>query len=800
MSEESSLYNPGFLGSSGFHWWVGQIADDSTWRENISDKKFDGTGSIPGWGYRYKVRIIGLHDKEEETIPSDQLPWAQLMYPVTAGGGQAGAKSTPNLRQGNFVFGFFLDGQEMEVPVIMGVLGNNAQTKLGDKTGNTESNFSPTSGYAKGTNPDPALKIADAYIKTDAKTFKEDSTAVHELETATVKLNDLYTNFSIPLASPCKKDNSNMSNIQTTIKNLTNDINKIQQAIASPIDAASKDVGDIKTKIDGATDMISGYMKGIYNDVAGYTIKEYNKKIAPTVDKIFPNSRQKLLLVKEKSQNDLTCTFNNIIESLPDLIGAFLNSSFGKYKDNPQSEDEMISPPSPPENKNGWQNLGKYSGNLDPGRYKNITGISINQPINVLGNVSTRKLLPGFPDSYDGNQNDAYIVTNTNNLWVWVKAKETNDYLTAPEVANLPISQKPYAPYENRPPQRKPIPICSVEALVGNILGATLPEITQSLERSVNAVNSFTNNYIRNIAETGGGIEAVSKAGVLIPINSSNIFPSSSNNNSSASQSSINEVSNSIQNSISSADSTISSISQKVGNVGSILGRGGDSILINRNGASIVQTASQVADLASGNNNISSAIAQASAVNNALAQGDIFGAAGVIGGEIGEAAQQAQNIINQASDIAGQSQQLLSSASSLVGDIAGNLTSALGFVNGVVNFFSCDPEPLCPGSLGYRFHDGSEGQSQSDKPNNTNVAEAAASTPSPPPQAPPKQEFATPRQDGVYNPSTQSVNTNANSISSDGKVTSLEVGQSNAETQAAAAKERELVRNSLELF
>jgi hypothetical protein len=797
MSEESSLYNPGFLGAGGFHWWVGQIADDSNWRENISDKKFDGAGSIPGWGYRYKVRIIGLHDQEEETIPSDQLPWAQVMYPVTAGGGQAGAKSTPNIRQGMFVFGFFLDGQEMEVPVIMGVLGNNVQTKLGDKIGDTKSNFSPTSGYAKGSNPDPALKVADAYIKTDAKTFKEDSVAVHELETATVKLNDLYTNFSIPLASPCKKDNSNMSNIQTTIKNLTNDINKIQQSIASPIDAASKEVGDIKSKIDGATNMIAGYMKGIYNDVAGYSIKEYNKQIAPTVDKIFPNSRHKLLLIKEKSQNDLTCTFNNIIESLPDLIGAFLNSSFGKYKDNPQSESEMISPPSPPENKNGWQNLGKYNGVLDPKRYINVSGIDVNKPINLLGNVETRKLLPGFPNSYNGEQNDAYVVTSSNNLWIWVKAKETNDYLSAPEVARLPRSEKPYAPYENRPPQRKSIPICSVESLVGNILGATLPEITKSLQTSVNAVNSFSNDYVRNIATIGGGIDVVTQAGILIPINASNIMSPSANVISN--QSSVNDVANSIQNSISSATDTLSSISQSVGNVGSILGRGKDSILINKSGASIVQTASQVVNL-TGTENITSAINQASAINNALSQGDIFGAAGVIGGDIGDAAAQAQNIINRASQVSGQAQQLLTTASSLVEDIAGNLTSALGFVNGVVSFFKCDPDPLCPESLGYRFHDGSEGKAQGDKPNNSNAAAAAESTPSPPPQAPPKEPFATPRQDGVYNPSTQTVDTNSNSVTSDGRVSSLPVGQANAKTQRAAAEERELVRNSLELF
>jgi len=145
MEGGGSLFNPGFLGGS-FLWWVGQIADDSTWRDNILAGKFESKDSIPGWGRRYKVRIIGLHDKEEETIASDQLPWAQVMYPITAGGGQTNAGQTANLRQGNFVFGFFLDGQDMQVPVIMGVLGNNAQTALNAKF----ENFGPTSGYVKG--------------------------------------------------------------------------------------------------------------------------------------------------------------------------------------------------------------------------------------------------------------------------------------------------------------------------------------------------------------------------------------------------------------------------------------------------------------------------------------------------------------------------------------------------------------------------------------------------------------------------------------------------------------------------
>jgi hypothetical protein len=172
--EGGALFNSGFLGAS-FSWWVGQIADDSTWRDNILPGKFETANQIPGWGRRYKVRIIGLHDQGETEIKSDQLPWAQVMYPVTAGGGQGGSGQTPNLRQGNMVFGFFLDGQEQQVPVIMGVLGNNAQTQLATKIGdgkvtNTQPGSLATSGFAEGqvpiagpakpTAPDTALVVS----------------------------------------------------------------------------------------------------------------------------------------------------------------------------------------------------------------------------------------------------------------------------------------------------------------------------------------------------------------------------------------------------------------------------------------------------------------------------------------------------------------------------------------------------------------------------------------------------------------------------------------------------------------
>ena len=153
--EGGGLFNQGFVGQ-GFNWWIGQVADDSFWRDNINPGKFKDKQSVPGWGYRYKVRIFGLHDAGEDGIKSEDLPWANIMYPVTAGGYLLSSGQTPQIRQGNIVFGFFLDGPEQEHPVIMGIMGNNSQTDLATEIGtNRVSNTQPgtlaTSGYSQGS-------------------------------------------------------------------------------------------------------------------------------------------------------------------------------------------------------------------------------------------------------------------------------------------------------------------------------------------------------------------------------------------------------------------------------------------------------------------------------------------------------------------------------------------------------------------------------------------------------------------------------------------------------------------------
>ena len=179
---DKGLADSGILGTS-FNWWIGQIADDSTWRENIICAPFESKDENKGWARRYKVRILGLHDQGETKIPSDKLPWAQVMYPVTGGGFLASSGQTPNLRQGNMVFGFFMDGPAMQVPIIMGILGNNAKNIMAATTGdNRVTNDQPgslaVSGYATGqiaktgpakeTAPDQDLAISRPNLRPEA--------------------------------------------------------------------------------------------------------------------------------------------------------------------------------------------------------------------------------------------------------------------------------------------------------------------------------------------------------------------------------------------------------------------------------------------------------------------------------------------------------------------------------------------------------------------------------------------------------------------------------------------------------
>ena len=109
-----------FIGKDGFTWWVGQV------------EKNDGDPAGLG---RVKVRIAGWYTGEnyKENIPTKMLPWAHVMQPTTEVGVKNIGKSNNRLGVGAIVMGFFLDGEEAQQPVVLGILRSFLNTGTDDK-------------------------------------------------------------------------------------------------------------------------------------------------------------------------------------------------------------------------------------------------------------------------------------------------------------------------------------------------------------------------------------------------------------------------------------------------------------------------------------------------------------------------------------------------------------------------------------------------------------------------------------------------------------------------------------------
>jgi hypothetical protein len=97
----------GFSGREGFVWWHGVVEDNN-------DPLYLG---------RCKVRVFGFHSDNKQELPTDGLPWAYPMQPLTSAALSGIGQSPTGLLIGSHVFGFFRDGEHAQDPVMIGSFG-----------------------------------------------------------------------------------------------------------------------------------------------------------------------------------------------------------------------------------------------------------------------------------------------------------------------------------------------------------------------------------------------------------------------------------------------------------------------------------------------------------------------------------------------------------------------------------------------------------------------------------------------------------------------------------------------------
>jgi hypothetical protein len=95
-----------FLGRNGFIWFNGVV-------EDRADPQKLG---------RVRVRCIGFHTANKTELPTEDLPWAQVLLPITSAAISGLGNSPSALVEGSWVMGYFRDGEMCQQPLVLGSL------------------------------------------------------------------------------------------------------------------------------------------------------------------------------------------------------------------------------------------------------------------------------------------------------------------------------------------------------------------------------------------------------------------------------------------------------------------------------------------------------------------------------------------------------------------------------------------------------------------------------------------------------------------------------------------------------
>ena len=161
--------NKDFAGKNGFVWWIGVV-------EDRQDPLKLG---------RVRVRCAGWHAEDKMRLPTNMLPWAMPSYP-------SNHAHTYAPKDGDMVFGFFIDGENAQEPVVLGVIPG-----IPLKAANPQNAFNDS-------RTDEQLKTAPR--PPESKTYKTDGTGIVIKESAAAKRNPI--NLDEPTTSRIARNDS----------------------------------------------------------------------------------------------------------------------------------------------------------------------------------------------------------------------------------------------------------------------------------------------------------------------------------------------------------------------------------------------------------------------------------------------------------------------------------------------------------------------------------------------------------------------------------------------------------------
>ena len=251
---EESLLKSNFVGRDGFRWWIGQIAPEEVQKQLNKD----------GWGNRLKVRIMGYHPYSVAELPDKDLPWAQILLSTSDGTGSSNYATSHKVRPSDIVFGFFLDGDNAQIPVISGCFGKTSQVPSEDYAGP----FIPFTGYTTRITNDGSRIVPDQTNEQTRTAQTTPSPLPPQIANSIGALPQFGGDGDI-IQFATTKPGSKMEKISTELENAIKylqDLKSFPNLAQEWIDARVEELCEqISQKIQGiSTEIVSGVVNGTY--------------------------------------------------------------------------------------------------------------------------------------------------------------------------------------------------------------------------------------------------------------------------------------------------------------------------------------------------------------------------------------------------------------------------------------------------------------------------------------------------------------------------------------------------------
>ena len=327
---ENNLLKTNFLGKDGFRWWIGQVAQEDAQGDQINQ-----IGNT--WGSRVKVRIYGYHPPNETELKNIDLPWAQVLLSPQGGSGKANRARSLRISPGDIVMGFFLDGDDAQLPVILGMFANTPDYYGG--TSEYTSPFEPFTGYTSKIKPNPDFIAKNEGGDSNQSSQKSPRFVTKEiiedlnekLEKGETQLKQLVDSGelqqSIQNASEELKNVINSGKTQTGLSDTQEIVEGLKRKYGFPEVQAFKDIG--KEVIFGSgtegsnnnskvTNSLKSKLKNSLGDIKNAVPKDKFKELANASKSIVASSTPIITDMVNTAVDEMAPAFNGGLRNIYD--------------------------------------------------------------------------------------------------------------------------------------------------------------------------------------------------------------------------------------------------------------------------------------------------------------------------------------------------------------------------------------------------------------------------------------------------------------------------------------------------